>query len=160
MYRSKLSGLALLFAMMHSVEAFSSPNNRRAFLDQLTTVATAGVAASVLAPLDANAEDLKLGGNIKFAGEDIMIGKAHGTSVTPVQEELRYGVSNKLADKICNFNRHFAEYSGYFTGTSFEETVRNSDGPVTFYDSNSGKPLFVAPIGRSVDEFIEESKYQ
>lgn len=85
--------------------------------------------------------------------------KAHGTSMTPVQENLRFGVSNKLADKICNYNRHFAEYSGYFRETSFEETVRKSNGPVTFYDSNTGKPLFVAPIGRSVDDFLEESRY-
>ena len=28
----------------------------------------------------------------------------------------------------------------------------------TFYDSVTGKPLFRAPIGRSLDEFIEESK--
>jgi hypothetical protein len=77
----------------------------------------------------------------------------------PVQENLRFGVSNKLADKICNYNRHFAEYSGYFRETSFEETVRKAKGPVTFYDSNTGKPLFVAPLGRSVDEFIEESRY-
>ena len=48
---------------------------------------------------------------------------------------------------------------GYFTGTSFEDEVRAAKGPITFYDSNSGKPLFVAPINRSVDEFIEESKY-
>jgi len=85
--------------------------------------------------------------------------KAHGTSMVPVQDNLRYGVSNKLADKICNYNRHFAEYSGYFRETTLEETVRKANGPVTFYDSNTGKPLFVAPIGRSVDEFLEESRY-
>lgn len=52
---------------------------------------------------------------------------------------------------------------GYFEGSStFEKDVRNivasSGGPVTFYDSVSGKPLFKAPINRSVDEFITESK--
>jgi peptide methionine sulfoxide reductase MsrB len=31
-------------------------------------------------------------------------------------------------------------------------------GPVTFYDSNTGKPLFKAPVGRSWQEFIHESK--
>ena len=36
--------------------------------------------------------------------------------------------------------------------------VRASETPVTFYDSNSGRPLFVAPVDRSVDSFIEESK--
>merc|ERR1712170_12575 len=27
-----------------------------------------------------------------------------------------------------------------------------------FYDSNTGKPLFIAPVGRSMDEFIKESR--
>mmetsp|Transcript_34969 Transcript_34969/g.75778 ORF Transcript_34969/g.75778 Transcript_34969/m.75778 type:complete len:146 (-) Transcript_34969:94-531(-) len=84
--------------------------------------------------------------------------KDHGTSAVPVQENLRYGVSRKLADKISNYNRRFAELGGYFQETPLEEVVRAANGPVTFYDSNSGKPLFQAPINRSVDEFIEESK--
>lgn len=89
--------------------------------------------------------------------------KEHGTTSMPVQENLRYGVSRKLADKISSFNRQFAENGGYFQGSStFEKDVRNivasTGGPVTFYDSVSGKPLFKAPVGRSVDEFIYESK--
>lgn len=52
---------------------------------------------------------------------------------------------------------------GYFEGSSsFEKDVRKivaeTGGPVSFYDSVSGKPLFRAPVGRSVDEFIAESK--
>lgn len=43
---------------------------------------------------------------------DIMSRKRHGTSNTPVQESLRWNVSRKKADQICNFNRHFAEPSG------------------------------------------------
>jgi hypothetical protein len=35
--------------------------------------------------------------------------KAHGTSPKPVQEKLRWGCDPKLADKICCFNRHYAE---------------------------------------------------
>jgi peptide methionine sulfoxide reductase MsrB len=84
--------------------------------------------------------------------------KEHGTSSVPVQENLQYGVSNKLADKISNYNRRFAEYGGYFQSTEFESVVREAKGPVTFYDSNSGKPLFVAPIGRSAEDFIAESE--
>ena len=42
--------------------------------------------------------------------------KAHGTSDKPVQSNLRYGCDSKLADRICNYNRHFAEYSGYAFG--------------------------------------------
>ena len=31
------------------------------------------------------------------------------------------------------------------------------DEPTTYYDSVTGKPLFVAPIGRTMDEFLAES---
>lgn len=72
-------------------------------------------------------------------------------------------MSRKLADKISSYNRVFAEMGGYFEGsTSFEKDVRqfvaDTGEPVTFYDSVSGLPLFKAPINRSVDEFIAESK--
>jgi len=106
----------------------------------------------------AEQEGLTIGGKVRFGDESIMSPKEHGTSNTPVQESLRYDVSNKLADRITNYNRRFAELGGYFTGTTFEDEIRAAKGPVTFYDANSGKPLFVAPINRSVDEFIDESK--
>ena len=47
---------------------------------------------------------------------------------------------------------------GSFESTSFEKDVRSVEGPITFYDSVSGMPLFKAPIARSVDDFIAESK--
>lgn len=36
---------------------------------------------------------------------------------------------------------------------------QKSKEEVTFYDTVTGKPLFVAPRGRSWDEFLEESKH-
>ena len=33
-----------------------------------------------------------------------------------------------------------------------------TSGEITFYDSNTGEPLFVAPKGRSWDSFVRESK--
>jgi peptide methionine sulfoxide reductase MsrB len=47
---------------------------------------------------------------------------------------------------------------GYFTSTSFEDEVLQAKGPITFYDSVTGKPLFVAPINRSAEDFIRESE--
>jgi hypothetical protein len=38
--------------------------------------------------------------------------KAHGTSDFPVQSNLKYGCDVALADRICNFNRRFAEHAG------------------------------------------------
>jgi hypothetical protein len=47
---------------------------------------------------------------------------------------------------------------GYFQSTPFETAVMEAKGPITFYDSVTGKPLFVAPINRSPEDFIKESK--
>eukprot|EP00573_Skeletonema_grethae_P006910 CAMPEP_0201709484 /NCGR_PEP_ID=MMETSP0578-20130828/58126_1 /ASSEMBLY_ACC=CAM_ASM_000663 /TAXON_ID=267565 /ORGANISM="Skeletonema grethea, Strain CCMP 1804" /LENGTH=209 /DNA_ID=CAMNT_0048198461 /DNA_START=118 /DNA_END=748 /DNA_ORIENTATION=- len=132
--------------------------------------------------------------------ESIMSKKAHGTSATPVQQNLRWNVDRDVADRICNFNRHYAEYSGYFkavpefmnetndTPADKEITFYDSntgkppfwnvesdffkavpefmnethdtpaDKEITFYDSNTGKPLFYAPRGRTMDQFIRESR--
>mmetsp|Transcript_24996 Transcript_24996/g.30737 ORF Transcript_24996/g.30737 Transcript_24996/m.30737 type:complete len:223 (-) Transcript_24996:139-807(-) len=93
--------------------------------------------------------------------ESIMSPKAHGTSETPVQSNLRWDCDKETADRICNYNRHYAEYRGYFVETSFPQYVKTAgeEGKeITFYDSNTGKPLFVAPKGRSVEEFYKESQ--
>jgi len=54
------------------------------------------------------------------------------------------------------------EPSGYFLSTSFLSDVANNppttQNPVTFYDSNTGKPLFKAPIGRTWQDFVAESQ--
>lgn len=95
--------------------------------------------------------------------ESIMQPKEHGTSRTPVQNNLRWGCDRELADRICNFNRHYAEFSGYWETTSFLQEVstfrENSvNEPFTFYDSNTGKPLFRAPLQRTWEEFLSESR--
>lgn len=94
---------------------------------------------------------------VVMGDESIMSKKAHGTSSNPVQQQLKWGVDPKLADKICNFNRHYAERSGYFLTTSYVADARK-EGEITYHDSNTGKPLFVAPRGRSFDEFVAESR--
>jgi len=85
--------------------------------------------------------------------------KAHGTSSTPVQKDLRWNCDYDTADRICNFNRHYAEYAGYWTTTTFASDARNvpAGEEITFYDSNTGKPLFVAPRGRDMESFLKES---
>ena len=40
--------------------------------------------------------------------ESIMRQKNHGTSNTPVQNNLRWGCDTETADRICNYNRHYA----------------------------------------------------
>mmetsp|Transcript_14628 Transcript_14628/g.18500 ORF Transcript_14628/g.18500 Transcript_14628/m.18500 type:complete len:203 (-) Transcript_14628:56-664(-) len=94
--------------------------------------------------------------------ESIMRKKAHGTSETPVQEKLKWGVDRKIADRICNFNRHYAENWGYWRESStfisdVSKRVKEGKDSMTFYDSNTGKPLFIAPKGRSFEDFVSES---
>ena len=139
--------------------AWNVLGSRRNFLSTSTAAATslvAGGAALLGAP--SPSEAITTGGKVKYGDESIMIPKAHGTSDKPVQSDLLYGVDTKLADQICNYNRRFAERAGYFRYTSLEDAVAKADGqPITFYDSVTGKPLFVAPINRSPQQFIEES---
>lgn len=126
--------------------------------DRRTFLQTAASVSAALAFPNLVSAAVDVGGTIRFGDESIMAQKAHGTSAEPVQSDLRYGVSNKLADKITNYNRHFAEMGGYFQSTNFEDVVLDVNGPVTFYDSVTGKPLFVAPIGRTPEQFVQESK--
>merc|ERR1712100_437405 len=89
--------------------------------------------------------------------EDIMSPKVHGTSDTPVQSDLRWNCDVKTADKICNFNRHYAEHSGYFQTTAFLSEEKG-DKPIDFHDSNTGKLLFHwRPENRDFKSFVKES---
>ena len=83
-----------------------------------------------------------------------------GTCDKPVQDNLRWNVDRAKADKICCFNRHFAEHGGYFKTTEFYDVLKKKidekeTEPMTFYDSVTGKPLFIAPKERSYSEFLQ-----
>ena len=93
-----------------------------------------------------------------MAPQAIMLPRAHGTCVAPVQKDLRWGADRTKADHICCFNRHYAEEHGYWEQTPvLREMYSNWPEPTTFYDSVTGKALFVAPIDRTVEEFARES---
>ena len=98
----------------------------------------------------------KVGGLIQRGTEELMAQKGHGTTASKVQENLRWGCDRDTADRICSFNRHYAEYGGYWKTTNFLKEVDRTVQTV-YYDSVSGKPLFVAPVGRSFEEFARES---
>ena len=82
-----------------------------------------------------------------MGSESLMCQKEHGSSKHPVQKDLRYGCDVKLADRICNFNRHYAEHSGYFLQTSWRKEVDRSGKATTYYDANSGRALFFCTSG-------------
>ena len=95
-------------------------------------------------------------GFVQFCEEEVMAQKAHGTSDAPVQQKLRWDADRDTADRICNFNRHYAEHAGYWKTTKFMAEVER-DKPTVYYDSVTGLPLFVAPIGRTMSEFLSET---
>eukprot|EP00640_Fibrocapsa_japonica_P007488 CAMPEP_0113943632 /NCGR_PEP_ID=MMETSP1339-20121228/26938_1 /TAXON_ID=94617 /ORGANISM="Fibrocapsa japonica" /LENGTH=192 /DNA_ID=CAMNT_0000948567 /DNA_START=90 /DNA_END=668 /DNA_ORIENTATION=- /assembly_acc=CAM_ASM_000762 len=90
--------------------------------------------------------------------EELMSQKQHGTCVGPAQDDLRWGCSRDTADKISCFNRHYAEFAGYWETTDFLKEESDDSGEITFYDAITGKELFYAPRGRSFEEFVAESK--
>ena len=51
-----------------------------------------------------------------LASDDVMSAKSHGTSDKPVMKDLRWSCDYEVADRICNFNRHYAEYAGTLWG--------------------------------------------
>ena len=87
----------------------------------------------------------------------------------PVMQGLLWGADWDLAERICCHNTRFAEPRGYLGGLDFFQSVRSTivnsqaEGEpgwqrVTFFDSQCGVPLFVAPRGRSLDDWETESE--
>ena len=91
-----------------------------------------------------------------IGSDEIMRQKSHGTSDAAVQPKLRWNCDVALADRICNYNRNWAEMAGYWLTTSFLKDV-DGTSQVTFYDSVTGLPLFIAPKDRSFQDWREES---
>ena len=85
--------------------------------------------------------------------------KTYGTTADPVQETLRWNCNRAKAEWVCCFNRREDEGKDYAwsEGVTWEKELLEK-GTVTFYDSVTGKPLFIAPKGRTVEEFLDESK--
>ena len=88
--------------------------------------------------------------------------KAHGTTEKAVMKPLRFGVDWGTANYICSFTRSDTEYDGYafaskLTWVNECNDIRDSE-MMTYYDSVSGKPLFVAPKRRNMEAFMKESK--
>lgn len=74
-------------------------------------------------------------------------------------EGLRWGVDSAAAKQIGCFNHQFAEHRGYFESITEFAVEANGENELLFYDSvNPSVLLFRAPVGRSMEEFLLESK--
>jgi len=160
------------FTMHTKLNPTNSPstslnNSRRSFLEKAaTTTASTFLISTQSASAEETSETasvIQVGGKSQFGTESIMSPKEHGTSSQPVQESLRFNVNRKTADKICSYNRHMAEYATYFQEQDeflsiLKESSIQNNAPITFYDSVTGKALFQAPIGRTTQQFYEESQ--
>lgn len=141
-----------MLALLVSTLSMSMP--RRAVINSASSFALGALALG--SGLPASAADVQVGGSPVFAQESVMAPKAHGTSDAPVQKNLKWAVDQDTADRITNYNRRYAEFGGYWKQTNFLKEVSRTE-PTTYYDSVTGKPLFRAPIGRSMEEFLAES---
>jgi len=80
------------------------------------------------------------------------------TPMPSVSTYLGAELSYSTAQRICCNNHRFAEYSGYLAAPEVDLFGKlDANGETVFYDSVCGLPLFIAPRGRSFDEFKEES---
>jgi peptide methionine sulfoxide reductase MsrB len=94
---------------------------------------------------------------IKGKASALMVARKHGTCVDSVQNPLRWNADVERGDRIFCFNRHYAERAGSWLTTDFIANEQGRQEPIIFYDSVTSKPLFQAPVGRSWDQFIQES---
>jgi len=100
--------------------------------------------------------------------------KEYDTCNAGVQSNLRYNISmfttpdgvpvnvsstESLATAICCDKRTkvFAEPRSLYEVVSLFKEMRKNDGPTTFYDSVSGEPLFIAPRGRTQEDFENDT---
>lgn len=81
-------------------------------------------------------------------------------SIDILQNMVGCGVVLRIleVDKCCGLIFVFLLTAGYFLTTAFLAEVKLDLGEITFYDSNTGKALFQAPHGRSLDDFLTESR--
>lgn len=91
--------------------------------------------------------------------ETLMRPKRHGTCSKAPAETLRWGVDYATTDNICCFNRHYAEGSGSYSSNNLFMAEAKRGGEITYYDSVTRKPLFIAPRGRSLEAFLDESSH-
>ena len=70
---------------------------------------------------------------------------------------MKFGVSWEKADEVCSFTREGCEAKGYADSINWTEHLEK-EGTTKFFDSVTGVLLYEAPKGRTLEEFIKESR--
>jgi hypothetical protein len=68
---------------------------------------------------------------------------------------------NSSTEQINHYSKFLVNHnSGYFEKTTFVQECKKmkESEAIQFYDSNTGKLLFTAPVGRSMNDFLIESR--
>eukprot|EP00927_Polykrikos_kofoidii_P058456 TRINITY_DN5298_c0_g1_i3.p1 TRINITY_DN5298_c0_g1~~TRINITY_DN5298_c0_g1_i3.p1 ORF type:complete len:175 (-),score=18.90 TRINITY_DN5298_c0_g1_i3:113-637(-) len=77
-----------------------------------------------------------------------------------LQKDLRFGTNSlaaKFADVCCQSPQPWAEPAGSLDNVQFWSTL-DQQHKTTFFDSQCGKPVFIAPVDRSFAAFKTESQ--
>ena len=88
-----------------------------------------------------------------------MSGGRFGSCASELLSPLRWSADRETGNRICCHNRDRAEVFGSFASTEMPRELPEGTTNITFYDSVTAKPLFIAPQGRSYADFIAESDY-
>ena len=92
-----------------------------------------------------------------YGPDSLMDQKEFGTCTERVYlRNLKWEVDPLVTAQINCFNRIYAEKKYSFLDSPFMEET-GEDGPITFYDPVNLVPVFKAPIGRTWEDFIEDS---
>ena len=104
----------LLSLLSASVATSLRATQRFSFLQTgvAASVAMISMSGAAKATIEVGGVTIEAGGMTKLGKEEIMSQKAHGTSPNPVQAKLRWNTDRGTADRICSFNRHYAENAG------------------------------------------------
>ena len=98
---------------------------------------------------------------VSFASATLAASDDQCFGFTPMESVSSYlgaTLDYSVANRICCNNHRFAEYKGYLAANEVDFFGRlDPSAETVFYDSVCGVPLFIAPRGRTFDEFKQES---
>lgn len=136
--------MLVVLASFVNVSSLSAPSSRRNVFRVGAAVVT-GYAANLACDRSANADDLTIGGKIILGEESLMDQKGHGTATKPAQFNLKYGVDQKLADKVGALRNKNCDGLMYKSWNSTKEKSILKNRSVHFYDIRSAVTTATLP---------------